>query len=220
MGVPIARPDNIRTAWMVDVQVSNDTTLYFTTGPQDIIYNNNTYMANGPLRGVGRLSDNVRASDTTVGVTFLGIDIQFKQALLTANDVGLNGRPVNIYRVYFDDSWVVSGTPLLRYSGIIDSFTITDNYPTEIGSTDPISFNILISLRGIKDILINRVAGAFTNTASHQSLIDPTDICMDIVPSLYGVSSTLGGEPKENTAKTPLIAAAQQVLDSAGDNAA
>lgn len=202
MPAPIGLPVNIRTSWAVDVQISDSTTLYFTNGPQDVVFNNHTYVSTPILAGVGRIPSNIKASDTSYAITFVGIDVQFKQQLLTLADNGLNGRPVNCYRVFYDQNWVLLRAPLLRASGVIDTFNISDNYPETPGSNEAVSFNVTLSIRGLRDILQNRIAGVFTNDASHKALIDPTDNCMSIIPSLRDVSLILGGEPRSVVSTT------------------
>lgn len=192
MAAPQVQPQSIRTAWLVSVAVADNLTLYFTTAPFDISYLGNTYQSNGPLYSVGRLADNIKSSDTTLSIAFVGIDQTFKQSLLAYNDAGLGGRPVTVARAYFNLNWIQTSI-LPRYWGIINSISIEDDYPTTPGATDPVSFSVMINLKGQDQILENRIAGRYTNGPSQQVWF-PTDTSMDIVPALRDRVITLGRE--------------------------
>lgn len=173
MTTPFAWPENIRTAWLVDFQFADNMTQYITSAPFDIVYNSNTYQRDGLILGIGRLSDNVKASDTTVAIQLSAIDIVFKQQILGAN---INGRPINVYRTFFNDDYSVLRTEL-RFTGIINSVTFSDDYSENYGGA---SFTLTVNCKGIKEILTNRIAGRYTEGGSMQRYF-PTDTSFDMV---------------------------------------
>ena len=181
MAAPIPQPDQLRTAWLVNIQLADNYVLYFCSGPADVTYNGQTYTASPILAGVGRLADNIRSSDSTLDIAFVGVNIALKQTLLTANDVGLGGRPVNVYRVYYDNNWTVNSI-LPRYFGVINSVTFEDNWPTDASSTLA-TFNVLVSLKSQKEILKNRLPGRFTSQADMQKFF-PSDTSFNGLPAL------------------------------------
>ena len=183
--------DNIRTAWMVSMQLSDISTMYMTTAPFQIQYNNNTYLPSSLLQSIGRIADVAKANDTQLSLAFTGVDIQFKEALLAANDKGLGGRPTNIYRVFFNESWEVDRI-LPRYFGVINSVAIDDNWETTPGgSQKPVTFNVGVNLKTQQQVLKQRIAGRFTSQASMQNSF-PSDTSFNGIAGLRDRTITLG----------------------------
>ncbi len=184
--------NNIRTAWMVQMQLTDDATMYMTSAPFNIEYGGQTYLASNLLQSIGRVADVAKTNDTTLALNFVGIDIAFKQALLAANDVGLGGRPTNLYRVLFNDDWSVSQI-LPRYFGVINSVAINDNYDNNVGSTRPATFSVIVNLKTQQEVLKHRVVGRFTAQASMQTYY-PSDTSFNGLPALRDRVIVLGRE--------------------------
>lgn len=182
--------NNIRTSWMVQLQLTDTGTMYMTSAPFNIDYEGNTYIASSLLQSIGRVADVAKANDTTLSLNFVGIDIVFKQALLEANDVGLGGRPCNLYRVLFNDDWSVQQI-LPRYFGVINSVAINDTYDSNIGSTKPATFSVIINLKTQQEVLKHRVAGRYTSQASMQNYF-PSDTSFNGIAALRDRVITLG----------------------------
>lgn len=185
--------NNIRTAWMVLLQLTDTGTMYMTSAPFNIEYEGNTYLASNLLQSIGRVADVAKANDTTLALNFVGIDIAFKQALLEANDVGLGGRPCNLYRVLFNEDWSVSQI-LPRYFGVINSVAINDNYDTNVGSTRPATFTVIINLKTQQEVLKHRVSARYTVQSSMQNYF-PSDTSFNGIAALRDRIITLGKEP-------------------------
>lgn len=189
--MPIVLADNIRTAWMVSMQLTDISTMYMTSAPFQIVYDGNTYLPSGLLTSVGRVADVAKTNDTQLALAFTGVDIQFKEALLTANDKGLGGRPTKVYRVFFNDTWEVDRI-LPRYFGVINSISMEDNYETTPGgSQKPVTFNVGINLKTQQQVLKQRIAGRFTSQASMQNSF-PTDTSFNGIAGLRDRVITLG----------------------------
>lgn len=189
MAVPVS--DNIRTAWMISLQLTDISTMYMTSAPFDIPYNGNIYLRSPLLASVGRVADVAKTNDTVLALAFVGVDIQFKQALLAANDKGLGGRPAKVYRVFFDQDWAVQSVQP-RYFGVINSISIEDNYETTPGgSQKPVTFNVGINLKTQQQVLKQRIAGRFTSQSSMQNSF-PTDTSFNGLPGLRDRIITLG----------------------------
>lgn len=182
--------NNIRTSWMVQLQLTDTGTMYMTSAPFNIDYEGHTYIASSLLQSIGRVADVAKANDTTLSLNFVGIDIAFKQALLEANDVGLGGRPCNLYRVLFNDDWSVQQI-LPRYFGVINSVAINDTYDSNIGSTKPATFSVIINLKTQQEVLKHRVAGRYTSQASMQNYF-PSDTSFNGIAALRDRVITLG----------------------------
>lgn len=182
--------NNIRTAWAIQMQLTDTGTMYMTTAPRGFNYNGNWYTPSKILQTVGRVADVAKTNDSNLTLGFSGIDIQFKQALLDANNIGIGGRPCNIYRVFFTDSYAVESVKP-RYFGVINSFSIEDNYETSLASTKPVTFSVIVNLKTQQQILKQRVAGRFTNQASMQTYY-PEDTSFNLLPRLRDRVITMG----------------------------
>lgn len=182
--------NNIRTAWMVMMQLTDTGIMYMTSAPFNITYNGHEYLASNLLQSVGRIGDVAKANDTSLALSFTGVDIIFKQALLEANNVGLGGRPCNIYRVLFNDDWSVASI-LPRYFGVINNVSITDNYSIQLGGTKPVTFNVIVNLKTQQEVLKHRVSGRFTSQSSMQQYY-PSDTSFNGLASLRDRIITLG----------------------------
>lgn len=189
----ITLSDNIRTAWMVSLELTDISTMYMTSAPFQITYNGNDYLQSPLLTSVGRVADVAKTNDTQLALAFTGVDIQFKEALLIANDKGLGGRPAKLYRAFFTDTWDVDRI-LPRYFGVINSISIEDNYETTPGgSTKPVTFNVGINLKTQQQVLKQRISGRFTSQASMQNSY-PSDTSFNGIAGLRDRVITLGKE--------------------------
>lgn len=193
-------PANIRHSWLLEYQYSDSEYIRLTSGPTNVVFENNTYLANGPLMSVGRIAKSIKLNDSTLNVVFAGLDIGFQQQILQFSDQnGIIGRPIRLIRCIYDENW----TPvnfLQRFNGLVDSWSIQDAYPDEAGdNSTPVTMSIVFALRSFKEILSQTYSGPFTNQESWQAIVDPTDNAMNIVPSLRDVSLTLGGKAPDTT---------------------
>lgn len=186
MTTPLNTDQSIRTAWLLDWYMGDTEQehWYVTTAPYDIVnpINNQTYIRSALPISVGRLADNIKSSETTLAIALSGVDATFQQAALIAK---MNGRAFNVYRAYFNTNYQLLPQPrgvLLRYSGFINSMTYEDSYPTATDGTGVATFNILVQLKGWKEILESRESGRFTNKESQQRFF-PSDTSMNQVAS-------------------------------------
>ena len=187
MSAPVTTNTKIKTAWLLDWYMSDSDHWAVTSAPFAITYNSLNYIASPLPTSVGRLADTAKASDTTLSVSFSGVDINFKYQALQADIVG---RPFNCYRVYFNDDYSVN-TISQRYAGLITSVTFDEDYPTDLTNRGETTFSVLFQLRSIKEILKNRVAGRFTTSADQQRFF-PGDTSMDQIPAETGRQIILG----------------------------
>lgn len=182
MSQPLNTNTSIRTAWLLDWYLGNTEAehWYVTTAPYDIVnpINSQTYIRSNLPLNVGRLADNIRGSDTSLNIALSGVDATFYQAALDAN---MNGRPFNVYRAYFDANWGLLPQPqgvVRRYGGFVNSVSFEDSYPTAVDVTGTATFNVIVQLKGWKEILETRESGRFTNKESQQRWY-PTDTSMN-----------------------------------------
>ena len=99
---------------------------------------------------------------------------------------GLKGSRIEIFRGFYDDQYNLIGTPQLRYTGIVTSYTITEDRQDKLDA-----FTIALHCSSYKTILENRFAGRYTNQSSWQN-ITPTDISMNRVASLSKTTFPFG----------------------------
>lgn len=178
MSTPLTSAPTIKTAWLLDWYMSDVDHWFVTTAPFNITYNGQVYQSSPLPTSVGRLQENVKVGDNTMSVVFGVVDSSFKQLALGTN---LTGRPFNVYRVYFNDDYSILQI-VQRYAGLITVVEFEDNVPSQLADNSEATFSVMFQLKSLKEILKNRVAGRFTNSADMQRFF-PTDTSMDYVPA-------------------------------------
>lgn len=133
----------------------------------------------------------VTSYDTVI--TLIGIDpariglvLEVGKNPDNSNHGGLKGSKVEIYRGFYDASYTLIDTPQLRYTGIISSYSITED---RIDRND--TFTLALHASSFKTVLENRTAGRTTNSASWKKF-NATDISMDRVASISSTKWPLG----------------------------
>jgi hypothetical protein len=123
----------------------------------------------------------VTSYDTTI--TLVGVD---KTRIGQVIDAGLKGSKIEIWRGFYDSNYLLDGSPVLRYTGIITSYDIVEDVSDHL---DTFALNVHCS--SYKRILENRIAGRYTNSASWKNF-DSTDIAMDNVAALNNAKYNFG----------------------------
>lgn len=155
--------------------------------------NNKPWTSLGGLVSVSGHQRDLSVTSFDTIVTLVGID-QSRIGLVlevgknpdNSTHGGLKGSKIQIYRGFYDDNYNLIDTPQLRYTGIITSYTITED---RIDRTD--TFTLALHASSFKTVLENRTAGRFTNSASW-SKFNSDDTSMDRVAGINNVRWPFG----------------------------
>lgn len=134
-----------------------------------------TFTALGGLVGVSGHQRDLSVTSYDTQVTLVGVD-PTKLGLII--DSKIKGSRIQIYRGFYDASGNMIDTPKLRYTGIVTSYTLTED---RVDRDD--TFTLAINCSSYKTVLENRVAGRYTNSRSWKNA-NATDTSMDRVASL------------------------------------
>jgi hypothetical protein len=155
-----------------------------------------TSVAYTPLGGLVSISGHQRDLSVTsfdTVVTLVGIDpTKIGFVLEVGNNPnntqhgGLKGSKIQIYRGFYDSNYNLIDTPQLRYTGVVTSYTLTEDRQDKIDA-----FTIALHCSSYKTILENRTAGRVTNQSSWQNFA-PTDVSMNRVAGLSKTTFPFG----------------------------
>jgi hypothetical protein len=177
----------IKDAEFIRVTMPDNTVYAFSSSFRNEVINNTvfsgTYTALGGLLSVsGHQRDlSVTSYDTTVSL--VGVDKTQIGAILTAN---VKGAKIEIWRGFYNDTYELDGTPVLRYTGIVTGYVIDENYG-ELSDT----FMLSLHCSSYKRVLETRLSGRFTNKSSWRS-VNSTDAGMDNVAAINGAKFNFG----------------------------
>jgi hypothetical protein len=149
-----------------------------------------------PLGGMVSISGHQRDLSVTsfdTVITLVGVDPSKIGLVLeignnpdNSQHSGLKGSRIQIYRGFYDNNYNLIGSPQLRYTGIVTSYTITEDRQQNIDA-----FTIAIHCSSNKTVLENRIAGRYTNQSSWQNL-NPTDTSMNRVAAISKTTYPFG----------------------------
>jgi len=134
-----------------------------------------TFIGLGGLLSVSGHQRDISVTSFDTSVTLVGID---KTKLGSILNAGLKGSRMQIYRGFYDSNYVLMGTPVLRYTGIITSYALTEDL-TEYED----SFAITVNCSSYKLVLENRNSGRYTNEKSWKRF-NASDTAMDNVVNI------------------------------------
>ena len=176
---------------LLDIQIG-DTTYYVSDHYKNIVFNGNTYLANGDLLSISDVVVGTRANNDSVDISLSAIDGALRLDVL---DADATGGEVTFYRGLIDpDTGGLIGAPITSYRGFIFSVAITDDFPDTVSNSalSESTFSVTVDVRS-KVFRLGDSPGVFTNNESQQQ-IRPGDLSMQYVESLNGRSVTFGGE--------------------------
>jgi len=134
-----------------------------------------TFIGLGGLLSVTGHQRDISVTSFDTSVTLVGIDKTKIGSILNA---GIKGSRMQIYRGFYDSNYVLMGTPVLRYTGIVTSYALTEDL-TEYED----SFAITVNCSSYKLVLENRNSGRYTNEKSWKRF-NPADTAMDNVANI------------------------------------
>lgn len=141
-----------------------------------------------PMGGLVSISEQQRdlsatSFDTTIALA--GVDQTKLNQILTFN-AGLKGAKVEIWRGFYNENYVLSGSLVKRYTGIVTGYVLDENY-AEFADT----YLLSLHCSSFKSVLENRIAGRFTNKSSW-NVLNPTDTAMDNVAAIANARYAFG----------------------------
>jgi len=103
-------------------------TLYLTTWPVDIVIGTQTYTGVGDIGSVGQMRESEDGQTQTLPITLSQVK-SANLSLALGNVSNYQGRGARVRLALSDANGVIQGTPVLRFSGFMDTVSIKRNGP-------------------------------------------------------------------------------------------
>ena len=114
-----------RAAYMVDLGFDAPTgTQRFWTGVGSLTYSGNTYTGTGNLGNVSIVEEAAEVRPAGVRLSLSGVAASLLSIALGEQ---YQGRAATVYLAFFNEQWVMVGTPVTIYAGKIDVFGFVDS---------------------------------------------------------------------------------------------
>lgn len=233
MASPIPAVQNtatIRDAEFVRLQITftNGTTqiqrsLFFSTSYRAETFSGQTYTELGALLSISAHQRDISSSgyDTTIAITGLDPEwIYFVAGGPATAPVPVPGQadiPIGYYpmikgsfvqirRGFYNSNFVLTGTPVSRYQGLITSYSIQEDRDASVEGRDD-NYIIQLQCSSFRSVLENRIAGRRTNSQSwkyfSQIGLGVDDTSMDRVAALEARQFDFGKEPRVGAGASP-----------------
>ena len=175
----------------------NTTSVYtFSSSYKNETIDGVVYLALAGLLNVGAQQRDIRVTSFDTSVTLSGIGSENIYIVMATK---LKGSLIEIYRGFYDSNYNLVNT-VLRFNGIITSYTINEDLDTE-NKND--IFTIVVNCSSYKTILENRVAGRQTSPShwnEYEGAPATFDTSMTNVPNLTNAYFDFGA-PVTNQGK-------------------
>ena len=182
----------VNNAEFVKLTVTNNdntTTIYtFSTSYKDETIDGVVYLALGGLIGVGAQQRDIRVTSYDTTITLSGVGPENIYAVLGTK---IKGSLIEIYRGFYDVNYELENV-VLRYNGIITSYTVTEELAV-LDKNDV--FMVSVNCSSYKTILENRISGRQTSPNHWNEYPDApatTDTSMVNVPNLINAYFDFG----------------------------
>jgi hypothetical protein len=163
MTTPIPQVNNVpyvNNAEFVKMTVYNDdntTTVYtFSSSYKAETINSQVYTPLGGLMMVGMQQRDIRVTSFDTAITLTGVGADNIYMVLATR---LKGSLVEVYRGFYDTEYVLEDA-VLRFNGVITSYTITEDLDTDLRNDN---FTVTVNCSAYKTILENRISGRQTS---------------------------------------------------------
>ena len=167
--------DNIGT-WIYLIQLELDTgTVYYTTAPEDKIFNLNTYQSLGAIGGFSSVKETDQLDPADYSITIGAVDSAIIQLFLGQN---ILNRTCIVYQALMDDNQAYIGEPWDYFKGLLQPALINDG-------DEPV---ILLE---VKDILADwdrDIESRYTD--AEQRRLHPGDYCLEFISKISGLEIT------------------------------
>jgi hypothetical protein len=131
----------VGVAWLAEMQFSAST-LRLCTAPTNLVSGGFTWTGVGNLGAVGAVNE---SADTTTEQLTLKLSV-VDQALLSsliADPASYRGRKVKLYLQLLTENWVVSGGPILRWSGVMNKVKVQREFSENQASSGSIELDCM-----------------------------------------------------------------------------
>lgn len=98
-------------------------TLYYINWPHDVTVGAQVYTGLGTLGAVGPIRESEDGGSQTVDLELSQVNVSML-ALALGNVANYQDRPVRVYLALTDTAFVISGDPVLRFSGFMDTVSV------------------------------------------------------------------------------------------------
>jgi hypothetical protein len=189
MALNLSSYTNIATGLFVEIVVSGSTTLRFSDYNQTITISGNEYKGLGQFVSISTSSSELKSSSGSITISLSGIP---NTSISEITSLKIKGAQITVLRVFFDavtgSVLSISGNPAGRFFGIVNNYTLNENYDND-SRTSSNTIDLICS--SVVEILQNKIAGRKTNPTSFKAFY-PSDVSMDRVPSLSGANFDFG----------------------------
>lgn len=174
----------------IDIIVDQEDTeknLFLTNHYKDLTVISKNYKAAGELIGFEGVSDDIEVKDNDINLSLSGVNQTFT-AVVLSNPV--EGSLIRLYRGFWDkQQGVLVDAPYLRWSGLVNSLSIGDDYTGNY--EDSIIINV--SCKSTLTSLLERTNGRYTSISSFQ-VNHSNDTSMEFVPAMGDYNPQFGRE--------------------------
>lgn len=193
MSIDLSPYQSIQSALFIKITIYDDVgvdeILTFSDYFKALTLDGTNYTGLGQLLSVTETVSDLRAAPQELTITISGIPTTNLQDFLNKS---IKGSEVSVMRGIFDPQTgillSIAGNPAGRFYGIVNNYSINEDYP-EFGKDATNSISIICtSTIGTLD---RKIAGRFTNPTSQKSFY-PSDTSMDRVPNIAGTNLNFG----------------------------
>lgn len=163
MTTPIPQVNNVpyvNNAEFVKMTVYNDdntTSVYtFSSSYKAETIDGQVYTPLGGLMMVGMQQRDIRVTSFDTAITLTGVGADNIYMVLATR---LKGSLVEVWRGFYNTNYVLENT-VLRFNGVITSYTITEDLNTDLRNDN---FTVTVNCSAYKTILENRISGRQTS---------------------------------------------------------
>lgn len=164
-------------------------TYTFSSAYKHEVINGVTYLPTGGFLTISQHQKSIDSTNFDTSIQLAGIDEQNIFIALSPT-YKLKGSVVEIYRGFYNDAYILTETSL-RFTGIVNSFTITEEQ-----DGNDLSYAVVLTCANFKSIFENKRSGRFTNKASWQRFA-PTDKSMNRIETLHNKAFDFGRSLKK-----------------------
>ena len=199
----ITNPDLSQTVYSLSTSFQNET---ITDQNNVSSVATGTFTALGGLVSISGHQRDLTATAYDTQITLAGIDPNQIRLVLEIGQnpdgsyhSGLKGAKIQLWRGFYDDNYHLIDTPVLRYTGIVTSYHISEQRENEIDM-----FVLTVQCSSFKTVLENRYAGRHTNGTSWNKNVYPNydgngnptnalyDVAMDRVQAIHNTTFNFG----------------------------
>lgn len=166
-----------------------DEIITFTDFHRPVEIDGDVYVGLGQLLSVTESQSDLRITSSEVSVAISGIPQSNIQTLF---DQEIRGSKLEIFRGMFDPNTGVPldipGNPAGRFRGVINNFSVTDDFDS---TSKDSTISITLIATSIVGLLSNKLSGRATNPLSQKSFF-PGDVSFDRVPNIANANFNFG----------------------------